>query len=353
MWRTLLLPFSFLFGLVLRVRHFLYDQGILKFYTPPIPSIVVGNLCLGGSGKTPMVLKIGSWLVNHKRLAFLSRGYGRKSKGFHWVELDAQPEITGDEPRLFKAAFPDAAVAVDGNRTFGIQKILQTRPKTQAIVLDDAFQHRKVKAGLNVLLIPEDSFHQDRWLVPAGKERDLWYRRNSASVVVITKCKNNLTVEEKSRIVKQVNVPKSIPVFFSFLKYDGFVSFDGLNKFSMQELRDKQIILVTGIADGSQLKRDLEDLGAEVQHLAFKDHYDYTQDDIGRIEENVSMFAPSDRMILTTGKDRVKLEGKLNPKDVSHWFEIQTDLVFDREEELKNLIFSYVDTNSRDRKLYS
>jgi tetraacyldisaccharide 4'-kinase len=162
-----------------------------------------------------------------------------------------------------------------------------------------------------------------------------------------------MTVEEKSRIVKQVNVPKSIPIFFSVLKYDGFVSFDGLHKFSMQELRDKQIILVTGIADGSQLKRDLEDLGAEVQHLAFKDHYDYTQDDIGRIEENVSMFAPSDRMILTTGKDRVKLEGKLNPKDVSHWFEIQTDLGFDREEELKNLIFSYVDTNSRDRKLYS
>lgn len=300
-----------------------------------------------------MVLKIGSWLVNHKRLAFLSRGYGRKSKGFQWVELDAHPELTGDEPRLFKAAFPDSAVAVDGNRTAGIKQILHAHPKTQALVLDDAFQHRKVKAGMNILLIPEDSFQHARWLVPAGKERDLWSRRNSASVVVITKCRKHMTQQEKSKILKQLNVARSIPVFFSVLKYEGLVSFDGLHKLQMQDLRDKHVILVTGIADGSQLKRDLEDLGAEVQHLAFKDHYDYTQDDIGRIEENVSMFALNDRMILTTGKDRVKLEGKLNPSDVSHWFEIQTDLSFDREDELKNLIFSYVDTNSRDRKLYS
>jgi tetraacyldisaccharide 4'-kinase len=206
--------------------------------------------------------------------------------------------------------------------------------------------------GLNVLLIPEDSFHQERWLVPAGKERDLWYRRNSASVVVITKCKNNMTVEEKSRIVKQVNVPKSIPIFFSVLKYDGFVSFDGLHKFPVRDLIDKKILLVTGIADGEMLKHDLESFGAEVEHLAFKDHYDYTAKDISRIEQNLSKFASVDRMILTTGKDRVKLESKLNPNDVSHWFEIQTDLKFDREEELKKLIFSYVDTNSRDRKLY-
>ena len=352
MWRTLLLPFSMLFGLVLQVRHLLFDRGILKSYSPEIPSIVVGNLCLGGSGKTPMVIKIGSWLINHKRMAFLSRGYGRTSNGFQWVELDAKPEVTGDEPRLFKTAFPDAAVAVDANRTQGIKKILHARPKTQAIILDDAYQHRKVKAGLNILLVPADSFNRMRMLVPAGDERDLWQRRNAASLVVITKCNTSISENEKRQILKSLDLKKGIPVFFSSIKYEGLVSFDGLHKFPIRDLIDKKILLVTGIADGEMLKHDLESFGAEVEHLAFKDHYDYTAKDISRIEQNLSKFASVDRMILTTGKDRVKLESKLNPHDVSHWFEIQTDLKFDREEELKKLIFKYVDTNSRDRKLY-
>lgn len=346
--RSLLLPFSWLFGLVLRIRHWLYDHGMMTSWRAPVKTIVVGNLRVGGSGKTPMILQLGNWLIARHKPAFLSRGYGRSSKGFHWVEQDMKIAETGDEPMLFKQAFPEAPVAVDADRKNGIRRILSERSGVQVILLDDAYQHRRIQAGFAVLMMPFADFFKARLLLPAGNERDLWERRLKADVVVISKCPDTIQQSEKEVIYKAIHPFPPEKIYFSRVEYESLISFDGSAKISLQQALSEPFVLVTGLAGDGGLQEHFNEGKGLKQHFRFGDHHAYTADDVAQIEAKRCMFAP-DARVLCTAKDHVKLHSLVSPESQAFWFEIPIRYRFDREDDLKKRIYAYVEGNTTNR----
>lgn len=346
--RSLLLPFSWLFGLVLRIRHWLYDNGLKPSWEPPVKTIVVGNLRVGGSGKTPMILHLGNWLIAKHKPAFLSRGYGRKSKGFKWVEQGMDASLTGDEPLLFKQAFPEAPVAVDANRKNGISRILNERPDVKLVLLDDAFQHRKVKPGFSILMMPFADFRKSRFLLPAGNERDLGSRRLKADVIVVSKVPANLSQADKEKVLSNLHPFPPQQVYFSTIEYDDLLSFDGSTRITLQQASDEPFVLVTGLAGDGGLAQKLAGGKGQHDHFRFADHHAYTAEDVAQIEAKRCMFAPHAK-VLCTAKDRVKLHSLVDPKLQPFWFEIPIHYRFDREDDLKKRIYAYVEGNTTNR----
>lgn len=309
---------------------------------------MVGNLRVGGSGKTPMILQLGNWLIAKNKPAFLSRGYGRKSKGFRWVEQGMSTSETGDEPMLFKQAFPEAPVAVDANRINGIKRILTERPDVKVVLLDDAFQHRKVKPGFSVLMMPFADFNKGRFLMPAGNERDLWCRRLNADVIVVSKVPENLSQADKEKVFVALDPFPSKQVYFSSIEYDDLIAFDGSTKISMHQASEEPFVLVTGLAgDGGLAQKLLAGKGQNL-HLKFGDHHAYTADDVAQIEAKRCMFAP-DARVLCTAKDHVKLHSLVSSELQAFWFEIPIRYRFDREDDLKKRIYAYVEGNTTNR----
>lgn len=295
-----------------------------------------------------MILHLGNWLIAKHKPAFLSRGYGRKSKGFRWVEQGMNISETGDEPMLFKQAFPEAPVAVDANRKDGIEKILRDRPGVKVVLLDDAFQHRKVKPGFSVLMMPFPDFFSNRFLLPAGNERDLWSRRLKADVIVVSKAPTNLSQTEKEKVFSDLHPFAPDKVYFSTIEYDDLISFDGSTKISLQQASNEPFVLVTGLAGDGGLAQKLSEGKGPHYYFRFGDHHTYTTDDVAQIEAKRCMFAP-DARVLCTAKDHVKLHSLVAPELQSFWFEIPIQYRFDREEDLKKRIYAYVEGDTTNR----
>lgn len=341
----LLLPFSWLYGFVLLLRHWLYDSGIFKSVKFSIPVIVIGNLSTGGTGKTPQTIYLAQLLKSYKP-ALLSRGYGRNSKGFRWVENDSLVTETGDEPLLFKQTLGETPIAVCENRVAGIQKILAER-KPGVILLDDAYQHRQLVPGFSVLLIDFASLQEPLYLLPAGNQRDLWSRRKKANVVVITKCPITISNNEKNRLIDYINqgCKNSLPVFFSHLKYGEVHRFSG-ELLADNELKNQSVILVTGIARPALLKADLGLKTQLIDHLSFSDHHAFTKEDVESMKKNMAMFAPVRPLFITTSKDRVRLEPLLSQLERHDWLEIPVEIEIDESQQFHTLIENYVRSNS-------
>ena len=341
MRRIFLLPFSWIYSIVLTIRHWLYDVGLKDVRHFEKPIIVVGNLNLGGSGKTPHTIYMAE-LLRHFNPIILSRGYGRKTKGFRWVLSTDTHAISGDEPILMKRLLQDIPVAVCESRVDGIERIIQEQDPG-VILLDDAFQHRKLRAGFSILLIEYSSFSKPRLLVPAGNERDLWKRRNNANVVVVTKCPESID-NNKLRIVNSLKLLNNIPVFFSALRYGTVRDFNG-DEISEQALKQMEIILVTGIANPELLVKELSQKSTLSHTFQFPDHYQFKKSDIESIKQNSIKFAKDRPLFITTSKDRVRIEPLLLEEEKSSWIEIPLTIEIGEAEKFNEIIENYVRSN--------
>lgn len=298
--RKILFPFAILYGMVVYVRNKFFDCGLLTSKSYDFPVICVGNISVGGTGKSPMVEYLINLLQGENKVATLSRGYKRKTKGFQLVGRNAKSEEVGDEPLQFKTKFPDALVTVDEDRQNGIANLLNFKHPPNIIVLDDAFQHRKVTPGLAILLTAYDDLYADDFLLPMGNLRESRRGANRADIIVVTKCPADISETQRLKIQKKLKLKSKQSLYFSAIAYNEKV----LNfKFSKNLKELGAFTLVTGIAKPKPLVAHLKGLGLDFEHLAFSDHHHFSQFELSRLNQSA--------ILVTTEKDYMRLRGKL------------------------------------------
>ncbi|MBX2966297.1 MAG: tetraacyldisaccharide 4'-kinase [Cyclobacteriaceae bacterium] len=298
--KFLLWPFAMVYDVVMNIRNKLYDLKLKPSVSFDIPVIGVGNLAVGGTGKTPMVEYLIRLLGDQVKLAALSRGYGRKTKGFLLATTSATARTIGDEPfQLYTKYGNNVVVAVGEERALAIPQILDSCPEVEVVLLDDAFQHRKVIPGFSILLSEYSKPFYDDHVLPMGRLREGAEGADRADVIVITKCPATLSENDMMHIMREVHTFTQKPVFFSTIRYGEPVPMSGKHTFS------KQVILLTGIARPEPLKEYIARNFKLVQHLEYRDHYNYTKRDVQSMAALVS--SNPDVCIVTTEKDRVKL----------------------------------------------
>ena len=304
--RLLLLPLSWLYGGMLRIRHALYNSGLLKSTRPAVPTIVIGNLALGGTGKTPMMELVLRCLAEVKPLATLSRGYGRSSTDLREVLSSDNATTVGDEPLQVKRKFPEVRVFVGADRIASIQAMMKLEPALRAVVLDDAFQHRRLNGGLNILLTTyQRPWHTDA-LLPAGRLRDVKSRAQAAQVVVVTKCPEPPTAAVQDRWMDDLGLHDRQLLFCSGIEYGKLATMAGESA-PINDPRGTSLLLVTGIADPAPLVVHLDGAYGHVEHIAFPDHHPFSAADLARLADRYAKFAPGPKWLITTEKDAMRL----------------------------------------------
>lgn len=315
--RKLAFPISVVYALVVIVRNFLYDTGVFKSRSFKTKTICVGNLSVGGTGKTPMIEYLIKLISIKHKVAVLSRGYKRKSKGFVLASRKTVVEELGDEPFQIHSKFPNVQVAVDADRCNGIDE-LEKEVKPEVILMDDAFQHRKVKPTFSIVLTTYDKPYTTDWYLPTGDLRDSKKEARRADVIVVTKCPEDLSVKAQKTFIGQLNTKDNQQVLFSSITYNPTLK--GTSPISLSGLANQKFTLVTGIADPKPLVTYLKKAGLNFDHLEFKDHHFFT-------EAEITSFNSKD-MILTTEKDYMRLKGKV---DDLYYITIETQFLNDGE----------------------
>lgn len=306
--KSLLLPLSWLYVGILRLRHWLYDANLLKSTRPSVPTIVVGNLAFGGTGKTPHVELILRTLAGAGNMATLSRGYGRSGTQVLEVQSNMDAASVGDEPLQLKRKFLGVRVFVGADRTAALATIAQQVKDLRLVVLDDAFQHRRVQAGLNILLTTWAKPWNRDALVPAGTLRDVPSRSRAAQAVVVTKCPHSPSPAEQAQWRKDLQVLPGQALFFSGLRYAAPRVMSAAGTLTGEvELAGKRCLLVTGIANPAPFVEHVRSLGATPEHLCFPDHHAFTPADLRKAAERLATFAPGPELLVTTEKDAMRL----------------------------------------------
>jgi len=297
-WRKLLWPLVPFYYLGSLINKLLYDFNIRKSYNFSFPVITVGNISAGGTGKSPFVLYLVDLFKSNYSIAVLSRGYGRKSKGFHWVTPSSSYTQVGDEPLQLKQSYPEITVAVDADRKNGID-VIQKENRSDLIILDDAFQHRRVKGGIQILLTAYYNLYSNDYPLPAGDLREPKSASKRADVIIVTKCPGFLSVEEKKRIKNQLKLQKHQSLYFTKISYAKEV-IAHTKKQMLSEFLKNSFTLITGIAAPKPLTDFLKNQGAEFEHLHYPDHHSFTSSDLKSFERL--------DLILTTQKDYMRLK---------------------------------------------
>ena len=367
-----LLPLSWCYGLGVGFRNLLFEMGVLKSRSFKVPVISVGNITVGGTGKTPHVEYLIRLLKDHLNVAVLSRGYKRKSHGFVLAGKDTTMWDIGDEPYQMKQKFPDITMAVDSKRTRGIQKLIdgEAGKEIDVILLDDAFQHRYVKPGINILLVDYHRLVIYDKLLPAGRLREPVKSKDRADVVIVTKCPKDMKPMEFRVITKAMKLYPYQRLFFSTHEYDAPkpVFPDLSNRESIESLgvidsmgvlesldplsplAGKNILLLTGIASPEQMVQDLTPVTPNISTLTFGDHHAFRPKDIRRINERFSAL-PDPKLIITTEKDATRLEAVegLSDEVKSHLYTlpIHMTIMMGQQDDFNNHIIKYVRKNSR------
>lgn len=307
-----LLPASWIYGLGVSLRNKLFDTGILEERSYPIPIISIGNLTVGGTGKTPHTEYLIKLLSRQWKVAVLSRGYKRKSQGFILAKPETPSSMIGDEPYQMKEKFPDAYIAVDANRREGIETLMKDSiaPELDVILLDDAFQHRYVKPGLNILLVDYHRMISEDKLLPAGKLREQQSGKTRANIVIITKCPKEMNPMEYRILTKQIDLFRYQQLYFTTLNYGNLYPLKKNGKtYPLSCInKDVHILLLTGIASPNKLINDLKPYNKHVSPLTFEDHHDFTAADLNLVKERFLNLPEKKRMIITTEKDASRLE---------------------------------------------
>lgn len=337
--RKILFPFSAIYWLITLVRNFFYDKGIFTSFSFPVPVIAVGNLSTGGTGKTPQTEYLIRLLSDNYRVATLSRGYKRKSKGFVLGSTDSSADVLGDEPFQFYQKFPNIRVAVDADRRNGIELLLALSSQPQIILLDDAYQHRKVKAGFYILLTSYDDLYSDDYVLPAGNLRESRSGADRADVIIVTKCPADLSEEGQRNIERKLKPKSSQKVYFTCIAYDDAV-FSEEGQLDIEAVKGRQKILVAGIAKPKPFFNYLQMPDDEA--LDFPDHHDFTEKELTDIKER-----SQNKIIITTEKDYMRLRGKL-PKEQLFYLPIKSRFL-SRGDDFNKTILDYVGQSTGNR----
>lgn len=335
-FRLLLLPFSWIYGLVTIIRNWLFDKGFLASYTIKQKSILIGNITVGGTGKSPMTQYITQLFID-KNPVILSRGYGRITKGARIAAETDTAETIGDEPQMYRVDFENQVpVVVAEKRVEGVQLIEENFPNS-LIILDDAFQHRYVTAGLQIVLMTYDQPIFKDFPFPAGNLREHRLGIKRADIVVVTKCPTDLIYEDETRFIKKLGIhPRNL--FFSTIQYTPLKPL-----FHTENKRFDIALLVTGIGQPAPLIQALSKQFEIIPYL-LPDHHPFTLTDIAAIHQKVANFATRECAVITTEKDAVKLlQFKDNEQFKSiNWFSQDMEIHIDREHDFQTLLTQYV-----------
>ncbi len=333
--RFLLFPFSILYGAITSIRNYLFDVEVLKSTSFNIPVIAVGNLSVGGTGKTPQIEYLIRLLKKDYKVAILSRGYKRKTKGFQIVNNNHTAQDVGDEPLQFFKKFNNIIVAVDADRVNGVNQLLKTENPPNIVLLDDAFQHRKVKAGLYILLTKYNDLYIDDFILPTGNLRESRRGAKRADIVIVTKCPTDLSTEKQNEIKQRLKL-KNQKVFFTSIEYDE--NLKGKKELTITDLKEKEIVLVTGIANPNPLLKYLSSNNINYKHLKYPDHYSFSNSDIEIIKQTFNKLQSENKIILTTEKDYMRLKNKV---DNLYYISIKTKFLAN-EYDFNNEIIEFV-----------
>jgi len=338
--RFLFFPFAIIYDLITSIRNFFFNIGVFKETSFKLPVIVVGNLSVGGTGKTPQIEYLIRLLKDNFKTAVLSRGYKRDTKGFVLLNDTHTAADVGDEPLQYYKKFSNIDIAVDANRVEGITKLLADK-KPEVILLDDAYQHRKVKGSFYILLTKYDDLFTDDFLLPTGNLRESRSGAKRADVILVTKCPKSLTEKSKNKVVKALEKYNK-KVFFTTISYDEKIS--GNKNILVDDLKAYEVLLITGIANPTPFLSFLKDKKVNFKHLKFSDHHNFTEKEIISIKEAYSGLKSTQKLILTTEKDYVRLESKI--KDIS-FLGIKTSFLDNKESEFNSIINSHIKQNQR------
>ncbi len=341
--RKILYPLSLVYDQITKARNMAYDKNILIAESFELPIIAVGNLNMGGTGKTPMIEYLIRLLIENYRTAVLSRGYKRKSRGFQLAHSKSTFQDLGDEPLQYHKKFGNLIVAVDTDRVNGINHLLKADLPPEVILLDDAFQHRRVSPGYTILLTSYDKLYVDDNLLPAGDLRENKIGAKRAQVIVVTKCPEELTEIEQFEIAKKLKPELNQTVFFTTINYSNEI-YSKSESISIQELKNYDVLLVTGIAKTDPLRNFLEKKDIPFEHLKFADHHNFSEKDILEINKKFEDINSKKKLILTTEKDFMRMFD--NASEQIFYLPIQTEFIVNGKD-FDNLILNYVRQYSR------
>ncbi|MCG1037207.1 tetraacyldisaccharide 4'-kinase [Polaribacter sargassicola] len=338
--RFLFFPFAIIYDLITSIRNFFFNIGIFKETSFKTPIIVVGNLSVGGTGKTPQIEYLIRLLKDTFKTAVLSRGYKRQTEGFVLLNDSHSALDVGDEPLQYHKKFSNINIAVDANRVNGITKLL-TDKSLDVILLDDAYQHRKVKGSFYILLTKYDDLFTDDFLLPTGNLRESRRGAKRSDVIVVTKCPVGLDEISREKITKKLEKYNK-KIFFTTISYDEKVS--GKKNIPVADLKLYEVLLITGIANPNPFLSFLKNNEVNFKHLKFSDHHNFSSKEIDLIKEEYAKLKSTKKIILTTEKDFVRLESRL---DNISFLGIKT-LFFDKQElEFNSIIKSHIKQNQR------
>lgn len=351
-WKIILFPLAWLYGFGIRIRHWLFNTGILPSRSFPMPVIGVGNLSMGGTGKTPVVDHlIHLFIKNDYQVATLSRGYGRKTRGFLLGDQFSRYSQVGDEPMQYIKHFGNKVhVAVDEKRVRGIQTLIKNTDVLDVVLLDDAFQHRYVKPGLSILLTDYHKLYRDDYLLPVGTLRDTVRSAKRADIILVTKVPKVLSPLTRKRVTEVLRPRANQKIFFSYLKYDKLTPITE----AVEEEHPKEvtaIVLFTGIANSYPVKDRLRRKCRDLHVIEFRDHHVYTRKDMVRIRDAYEDIFTQKKIIVTTEKDAMRLMDSPYFSILNHlplyYLPVRVKLHGDDVNEFNKMILNYVEQNRR------
>ena len=352
--RLFLFPFSIAYWLITGLRNKLYDIGVFKSTSFSIPIISVGNLSTGGTGKTPHIEYLISKLSDNYKLATLSRGYKRSTKGFVLASTESTSKDIGDEPKQFKTKYPDLAVAVDSNRVNGVQNLLKLDDDIQMILLDDAYQHRKINRSINILLTEYSKpFYKDH-ILPVGNLRESRSGFKRANIIIVTKSPIVLSPLDIRRVKEEVQPEPYQQIYFSYIKYGKPIALTAAAKALGEiSLTKFAVTVLSGIANPEGLKFYVKRYAKEVNELTFPDHHSFSPKDFEKIKERFNGLISQKRLIVTTEKDAMRIDSELYKDIPIVYIPIKIKFHLNDGQELIEQITNYVTANSNNSQVYT
>lgn len=356
--KILLYPFAIIYGLITALRNSLYDWKVLKSKSFDVHTICVGNLAVGGTGKTPHIEYLINLLKSEFNIATLSRGYKRKTTGFIIASETSITTDIGDEPYQYKFKNPNLTVSVDANRVNGMSKLLELENPPKIVLLDDAFQHRALNCELNIVISEYSNLYINDCLLPAGQLRESKIGAHRADIIIISKTPENTTAIDIRNISKDLNLLAHQQLFFSWIKYCELKGFqnqlDSIH--TLNDLFRYRVILFTGIANPEPILTYLKEYSFDVKHIAFPDHHTFTIEDISLIRSKFDEYEGGNKIIVTTEKDAMRLKGTDLEDSVNtlplYILPIEIDFK-EKTQEFNNTILNYVRTNKFYHNKYS
>jgi tetraacyldisaccharide 4'-kinase len=359
-WRILLYPFSLVYGFIIYIRNLLFDYQLIPSEEFDMPVISVGNITVGGTGKTPHVEYLISLLKDKFRVSTLSRGYKRKTRHFILADQHSTIDEIGDEPRQIKSKFPDVHVAVGRRRANGIKRLMKEIPDLDVVLLDDAYQHRHVKPGLSILLIDYNRPLSEDLLLPAGMLREQSFEKRRAHIILITKCPDRIKPIERRLIIKDLRLYPFQHLYFTKLQgKDPVPVFPETEPvLSRQEIKTikPNVLMISGIANPRSFKKYIRNYSTKITELIFPDHYAFKNSDILNIMNTFRDMAGENKIILTTEKDAMRFQQfpGIDPdvKSKMYYIPIIIDFLNEDTENFNNHILNYVRNNKRNSILH-